>query len=106
MLKTIFEHAARKGIIGSNPAKGARKLADQKRTLRLSVDQVRALGEAMHSEIGDNPTAIAAIRFMLMSGFVATRRYQSAASRFYQVAASSCPTQKAVHRSGPSAKPR
>ena len=85
MLKTIFEHAARKGIIASNPAKGARKLADQKRTMRLSVDQVRALGEAMRSKIDDNPTAIAAIRFMLMSGF---RRNEALSIRPHSILAS------------------
>ena len=47
MVRTIFEHAKRKRLITENPAKGARKLADQKRKGRLTLDQVRLLGKAM-----------------------------------------------------------
>jgi len=71
MARTIFEHARRTGLIPENPAKGARKLADQRRMVRLSLDQIRALGQALRdaAAAGENPTGLAAIRFILLSGF-------------------------------------
>ena len=69
MLKTILEHAARAGVISGNPARGARKLADRRRRTRLSLDQVRDLGNAIRAAPEENATAVAAIRFMLLSGF-------------------------------------
>ena len=71
MVRTIFEHAKRKRLITENPAKGARKLADQKRKGRLTLDQVRLLGSAMRAaaDEGDNSTGLAVIRFILLSGF-------------------------------------
>ena len=54
-----------------NPAKGARKLADKKRNTRLSSEQVQLLGKAMREAAsdGENPTGLAVIRFILLSGF-------------------------------------
>jgi len=71
MLRTIFEHAARRGMIASNPAKGARKFADGKRKKRLSLDQIREFGAAMQkaADEGENPTALAAIRLIMLTGF-------------------------------------
>ena len=71
MVRTIFEHAKRKRLIAENPAKGARKLADRKRKGRLTLEQVRMLGSAMRAGAaeGDNPTGLAVIRFILLSGF-------------------------------------
>jgi integrase len=71
MLRTIFEHAVRRGMIASNPAKGARKFADRKRKKRLSLDQIRELGAAMRTAEadGENPTGLAAIRLILFTGF-------------------------------------
>ena len=76
MLRTILEHAARKGLIVSNPARSARKLAGQKRTSRLNLDQLRLLGKAMRGAAaeGENPVGLAAIRFMILSGF---RRHEA-----------------------------
>jgi integrase len=71
MVRTIFEHAVRKRLIDENPARGARKLADNKRTARLSLVQVGALGKAMRemeAEV-ETFTGLAAIRFILLSGF-------------------------------------
>ena len=78
MVRTIFEHARRKRMIGDNPAKGAGKLADRKRQARLSLDQVRSLGRAVREAAaeGDNSTALAAIRFIALSGF---RRHEALA---------------------------
>jgi integrase len=76
MLRTIFEHARRKRLITENPAKGARKLADQRRKLRLTLDQVKLLGKALTNAAaeGDNPTGLAVIRFIMLSGF---RRHEA-----------------------------
>lgn len=70
MLHTIFEQAARWGVIEANPAKGARKVTgDNKRERRLSASDVTALGRAMHEAEGESPTAIAAITLLLLTGF-------------------------------------
>ncbi len=69
MLKAILEHAARAGTIPANPAKGARRIADRRRRTRLSLDQVRSLGKAIRETPDENETAVAAIRFMLLTGF-------------------------------------
>jgi integrase len=71
MIRTILEHARRKGLITENPAKGARKLADKKRNTRLSFEQIQLLGKAMceAASDGENPTGLAVIRFILLSGF-------------------------------------
>jgi len=69
MLRTVLEHAKRKGLIAENPAKGARKLADRKRKDRLSLEQLTALGKAMREAEDENPTGLAAIRLMTLTGF-------------------------------------
>jgi hypothetical protein len=50
---------------------------DLNRKFRLSLDQVRALGKAMNEAAadGENPTALAAIRLLLLSGFDAVKRW-------------------------------
>jgi integrase len=70
MLRTIFGHALRNRIIAANPAVGARKLADQKRRIRLNLDQFRQLGEAMREaeREGESPTGLAAIRLIALTG--------------------------------------
>lgn len=70
-LHSILEHAVRLGKIPGNPAKGVRKLACTPRDRRLSRAELVAFGEAMRkAEVdGEHPTGIAAIRFLLLSGF-------------------------------------
>ncbi len=70
MLGTILEFAKRQGLITDNPAKGVRRFPDQKRTRFLSFAEIGLLGEAMKAAIaeGENPTGIAAIRALLLSG--------------------------------------
>jgi integrase len=70
MLRAILEHSVRHRLIESNPARGARKFADQRRTTRLTVDQVRKLGEGLRkaAATNENPTGLAAIRLLAMSG--------------------------------------
>jgi integrase len=71
MLSTILEHAVRHRLTPHNPAKGTRKIAGRRRTLRWSLDQVRSLGDQIRKAAreGESPTGLRAIRFMLLSGF-------------------------------------
>ncbi len=70
-LHATFEHAARLGKIPSNPAKGVRRLASAPRDRRLSRTEIQRLGETMREAArdGEHPTGLAAIRFLLLTGF-------------------------------------
>lgn len=70
-LHAIFEHAVRLGKIESNPAKGVRRLASSPRERRLGRGEIIALGKAIRAaaEEGVHPTGLAAIRFLLLTGF-------------------------------------
>jgi integrase len=67
MLHAIFAHAARHGVIAANPASGARKMPNERRATRLSLDQYRKLGAAMLAS-QEHPTALAAVRLLALSG--------------------------------------
>jgi integrase len=70
MLHTIFEQAARLHLISHNPAKGVRKVStDNKVERRLSLSEIAALGKAILGADEESPVALAAIRFMLLTGF-------------------------------------
>ena len=70
-LHAIFEHAVRLGQIEANPAKGVRKLASVPRERRLSRGEIERLGKTLRAvtEEGEHATALAAIRFLLLTGF-------------------------------------
>jgi integrase len=70
-LHAIFEHGIRQGLIENNPARGARKIAERKRDRRLSQKEIIHLGGILSQCLidGENPTGIAAIKFVLLSGF-------------------------------------
>ena len=70
-LHSIFEHAVRLGQIEANPAKGVRRLASAPRERRLSRSEIERLGKALRAaaEEGEHPTGLAAIRFLLLTGF-------------------------------------
>ncbi len=70
-LHAIFEYAVRLGRIEANPAKGVRKLAAQPRERRLSRTEIERLGKTLRAvaEEGEHPTGLAAIRFLLLTGF-------------------------------------
>jgi integrase len=70
-LQSLFAHAARLDVIATNPAEGVRKLAGKKKERRLSVAEIRKLGEAMRvaERNGEHPVALAAVRLMLLTGF-------------------------------------
>ena len=70
-LHAIFEHAVRLGQIETNPAKGVRRLSGTPRQRRLSRSEIERLGKMMRTaaEEGEHPTGLAAIRFLLLTGF-------------------------------------
>jgi integrase len=70
-LHAIFEHAVRLGKVETNPAKGVRKLAGAPRERRLSRAEIERLGKTLRAaaEEGEHPTALAAVRFLLLTGF-------------------------------------
>ncbi|MBN9993895.1 hypothetical protein JJD03_14910, partial [Listeria monocytogenes] len=59
------------GIIGSNPAKGARRMASSRRTRRLSAIELGKLGAVMQlaATRDENPTGLAAVRLIALTGF-------------------------------------
>lgn len=70
-LHAVFEHAVRLGKIETNPAKGVRRLASERRVRRLSRSEIQTLGKVMREAEadGEHPTALAAIRLLLLTGF-------------------------------------
>ncbi len=70
-LHAIFEHAVRLRQIETNPAKGVRRLSSTPRERRLSRSEIERLGKTMRTaaEEGEHPTGLAAIRFLLLTGF-------------------------------------
>lgn len=70
-LRSLFAHATRLEVIASNPAEGVRKLAGKRKERRLSVAEIKKLGETMRvaERNGTHPVALAAVRLMLLTGF-------------------------------------
>lgn len=70
-LHALLEHAVRMGQIETNPARGVRRIAAQRRTRRLSSAEYIALGQAMRqaAEQGEDPVGLAVVRFLLLTGF-------------------------------------
>lgn len=70
MLGAVLEHAKRAKLVQANPARGVRQLAEGTGDRRLSEEEIIALGAAMRSAEGrESPVALAALRFLLLSGF-------------------------------------
>jgi len=67
----MFAHAKHKGLIPEHPTQEARKPAGVKRTRRLSRDDIQLLGKAMalDERNGENRTALAVLRVLLLTGF-------------------------------------
>ncbi len=70
-LQSLLAHARRLDVIASNPAVGVRKLAGKKKERRLSVTEIKKLGETMcvAERNGEHPIALAAVRLLLLTGF-------------------------------------
>ena len=71
LLHSIFEHGIRLGITETNPARGVRKAASQVKDRRLSIDEIKRLGATFDQlrEENENPTGLAAIRFIALTCF-------------------------------------
>lgn len=70
-LQAILGHAKHKGLLAEHPTKGAKKLAGNKKTRRLSVAEIEALGKAIAyaEQQGVSPIGIAVIRLLLLTGY-------------------------------------
>lgn len=70
-LQAILGHAKHKGLLTEHPTRGAKKLATNKKTRRLSSAEIIALGKAMAyaERNGENLTALAVVRLLALTGF-------------------------------------
>jgi len=70
MFGTILEFAKRRKVVKDNPARGVARFAEGKQRRFLSLDELAALGAAMRDAeaVGENKTALAAVRFLLLTG--------------------------------------
>lgn len=64
-------HAKHKGLIAEHPTRGAKKLAINKKTRRLSTAELVAFGKAIAyaERNGENPTALAVVRTLALTGY-------------------------------------
>ena len=70
LLGGILSFAVSEGIIATNPVRGVKRPADNRREIRMTADQYRALAVALaaaESE-GENPSAVSAIRLLTLTG--------------------------------------
>ena len=70
MTVTILEYAKRLKLIKDNPARGVKKPPDRKQQRYLTLKEITKLGEKMRNAeaTGENVTALAAIRLLLLTG--------------------------------------
>jgi integrase len=70
VLSTLLSFAVARGLRADNPARGVRLLSTQRRERFLSFAEIGRVGEALSKleAAGENPTAIAAIRLLLLTG--------------------------------------
>ena len=70
LLGGILSFAVSEGVIASNPVRGVKRPADNRREIRLTAEQYRALGKAVAAADvgGENPSAVLAIRLLALTG--------------------------------------
>ena len=70
-LQSLLAHARLLNVIVANPATGARKLAGKRKERRLSVAEIKRLGEAIRvaGAGGERSVALAIVRLLLLTGF-------------------------------------
>lgn len=58
-------------MIASNPSVGVRKISGKKRERRLSIAEIKRLGEAIQygKQHGEHPTALAIAEILLLTGY-------------------------------------
>lgn len=70
LLGGILSHAVTRRIIEANPVRGVdKRFADRRRNRILSPEEYRSLGQALADSNTAHDSAIAAIRFLALSGF-------------------------------------
>jgi len=70
LLGGILSFAVSEGVIPANPVRGIKRPADERRHVRLSLEQYALLGQALESAEarGENGAAIIAIRLLALTG--------------------------------------
>jgi integrase len=70
LLGGVLSFAVSEGIIPANPARGVKRPADERRNVRLSVEQYRTLGVALDAaeRAGETWRATAVIRLLALTG--------------------------------------
>jgi integrase len=70
LLGGVLSFAVSEGVITVNPARGIKRPADQRREVRLSLEQYGLLGKALAAALadGENPTAILGIKLLALTG--------------------------------------
>jgi integrase len=70
LLGGILSFAVTEGVIAVNPARGVKRPADQRREVRLTVEQYALLGQALGEAAarGENRAAITAIKLLALTG--------------------------------------
>jgi integrase len=70
LLGGILSFAVAEGVISINPARGVKRPADERREIRLSVEQYTELGQALDQAAarGENSKAITAIKLLALTG--------------------------------------
>jgi integrase len=104
LLGGILSFAVSEGVITTNPVRGALRPSSKVRTRRLTPSDYLALGRALDgaAESGMNPTAIAAIRLLALTG---CRRSEVLNLRWDEVDEAGCAFRFADSKSGASVRP-
>lgn len=71
VLSAVYEYGRGEGIIERNPVADVKKLAPRKRERYLTEAEIKGLGQSMRDAAAEGEAAvgIAAVRFLLLSGF-------------------------------------
>jgi integrase len=84
LLGGILSFAVAEGVISMNPARAVKRPGDERREIRLSVEQYTELGQALDQAAarGENSKAIAAIKLLALTG---CRRGEIAGLRWSEI---------------------